>query len=82
MLTIPASILINVDLVITTDTSLLHLAGSMDIPCIGLLTFGCDWRWTKDETSKWYPSVKLLRQSEFLNWHSVISQLDTCLKTF
>ena len=39
------TILKKVDLVISTDTSLLHIAGTLDIPCIALLTVGCEWRW-------------------------------------
>lgn len=68
-------ILQDVDYVISIDSSLLHLAGSMDVKTIGLLNKGCDWRWTYDKTSNWYPNVTLLRQEKNGDWSSVIDQL-------
>ena len=67
-----------VDLVITTDTSLAHLAGTMNVPCWCLLTIGCDWRWTYNE-NRWYPRVKLFRQNVVSVWDNVISDLSTAL---
>ena len=49
------TILKKVDLVISTDTSLLHVAGTLDVPCIALLTIGCEWRWSGPN---WYPNIK------------------------
>ena len=68
-----------VDLVISTDTSILHLAGTMDINAIGLLSFACEWRWTKDKTTNWYPKIKLLRQKHFGDWSNVIDELGECI---
>jgi len=63
----------NIDLVISTDTSLVHLAGHMDVPCWCLLYIGCEWRWTRrDISTKWYPKIKLIRQIEFNCWDNVI----------
>ena len=73
------SIFKKVDLVISTDTSILHLAGTMDINAIGLLSFGCDWRWSKDKTTNWYPKIKLLRQKHFGDWSNVIDELENCI---
>jgi len=73
------SIFKKVDLVISTDTSILHLAGTMDINAIGLLSFGSDWRWTKDKTTNWYPKIKLLRQKHFGDWSNVIDELGECI---
>lgn len=67
-----------VDLVITTDTSLVHLAGTMNIPCWCLLTIGCDWRWTYRE-NPWYPRVKTFRQSTVSMWDTVVEDLHTAL---
>ena len=63
-----------VDLVITTDTSLVHLAGTMNIPCWCLLTIGCDWRWTYTD-NRWYPKVKTFKQNAIADWTNVIEDL-------
>jgi ADP-heptose:LPS heptosyltransferase len=63
-----------VKLVITTDTSLAHVAGTSDTPCCVMLTTGCDWRWTQDTITNWYPNVKLVRQKN-MNWSNVIEEI-------
>ena len=68
------TLLKGVDLVITTDTSLAHLAGTMNIPCWCLLTIGCDWRWTYDKNN-WYPTVKTFRQNSLSKWDNVIADV-------
>jgi Flp pilus assembly protein TadD len=71
-----ARILQTVDLVITVDTAVAHLAGSLGIPTWILLPFAADWRWGfESETSPWYPSVRLFRQESPGDWKTVI----TCL---
>ena len=67
-----------VDLVITTDTSLAHLAGTMNVPCWCMLTIGCDWRW-KPADHLWYPNVKPFRQNTVFSWDNVIPDLSTAL---
>jgi ADP-heptose:LPS heptosyltransferase len=64
-----------VDLVISTDTSLIHVAATANIKCWALLTLGCEWRWTRDKSTMWYPKVKLLRQKQLGNWDSVIDNV-------
>lgn len=72
----------NVDLVITTDTALAHITGTMDHPCWCLLTKGCEWRWTlNDKTTLWYPNMKLIRQENAGVWTRVINQLLTLLQS-
>jgi hypothetical protein len=70
-----------VDLVITTDTSLVHLAGTMKLPCWCLLTIGCDWRWTYTD-NRWYPQVKTFRQNSVSKWDNVITELVAALSSF
>ena len=61
------------DLVISVDTSLLHLAGVMGVKAIGLIPPVGDWRWHKDKISTWYPSLTLIRAQK--NWQDAIEQL-------
>jgi hypothetical protein len=68
------------DLVISTDTSFVHVAGTANIPCWVLLTLGCDWRWTKDAVTRWYPALRLFRQKEVGEWRSVIQDVVEALK--
>jgi FkbM family methyltransferase len=64
------------DLVITVDTSVAHLAGALGVPTWLLLSFDPDWRWgLKDDTSVWYPSMRIYRQPKFRDWQSVIDNV-------
>jgi len=64
------------DLVITVDTSIAHLAGAMGKPVWILLSFAPDWRWGyKGNSSPWYPSARLFRQNYGESWKGVISRL-------
>ena len=62
------SIIRNVKGVISTDTSLVHLSANLDVPTYVLLTLGCEWRWTHNKSTKWYPKLKLFRQKKFGEW--------------
>lgn len=68
-------ILKTVDLVISTDTSLIHVAATANVKCWALLTLGCEWRWTREKSSMWYPKVKILRQKQLGNWDTVIDNV-------
>lgn len=64
------------DLVISVDTSVAHLAGAMDIPLWLLIPFVPDWRWQLERCdSPWYPSAKLFRQPEPGNWTAVVASM-------
>jgi len=71
-----AAVLDLVDLVITVDTSVAHLAGAMGRPVWILLPFSPDWRWTlTGEGSGWYPTARLFRQPSPGDWTSVIARV-------
>ena len=71
-----AALLDLMDLVITIDTSVAHLAGAMGKPVWILLPYSADWRWLLDRTdSPWYPSARLFRQREIGNWAALIEEV-------
>ena len=65
----------NVNGVISTDTSLVHLSCNLGIKTYALLTTGCEWRWTLDDKTNWYPDCNLIRQNKQGNWKDVIVKL-------
>jgi hypothetical protein len=71
-----AAVLALADLVISVDTSVVHLAGAMGRPVWVMLPFAPDWRWLLDrEDNPWYPTAKLFRQPALGDWDSVITRL-------
>jgi tetratricopeptide (TPR) repeat protein len=72
-----AAIMAQLDLVISIDTSVAHLAGAMGKRCWTLLPrVNTDWRWLRERTdSPWYPSMRLYRQQEPGRWDPVIDQV-------
>jgi ADP-heptose:LPS heptosyltransferase len=68
------------DLVITVDTSIAHLAGALGKPVWILLPFAPDWRWMMDRSdSPWYSSARLFRQSKRGDWAGVVGQVAASL---
>ncbi|MEP6834008.1 MAG: tetratricopeptide repeat-containing glycosyltransferase family protein [Gemmatimonas sp.] len=68
------------DVVITVDTSVAHLAGAMNVPVWMLIPFVPDWRWQiKRNDSPWYPSAQLFRQTQAGNWTTVVTALSQAL---
>lgn len=65
----------DMDLVISVDTAVLHLAGAMGKPVWGLLPYGADPRWGDGDATPWYPTMKLYRQTEPDNWEEVIERV-------
>jgi len=69
------------DLILTIDTSMAHLAGALARPVWVLLGYSPDWRWLLDrEDSLWYPTARLFRQSDHNDWPSVIARVRTALQ--
>ena len=64
------------DLVISSDTSIIHLAGILNVKSILLLNYNSDWRWFEDEKKTiWYPSVEIIKQKTFNSWVHVFHEL-------
>jgi len=64
------------DLIISVDTAIVHLAGAMGQNVWVLLAFDSDWRWlTERHDSPWYSTMRLFRQTAFGNWGSVFDQV-------
>ena len=69
------------DQIVTVDTSLGHMGGTLNIPTNILIANNNDWRWgIKKTDSEWYKSVKLFRQTEFFKWEPVIEKVIKFLK--
>jgi len=71
-----AGAIAELDLVITTDTCIAHLAGAMGKPVWILLAYLADWRWGNvGETTPWYPTAQLYRQAARGDWESLLEQV-------
>ncbi len=71
-----AAIVANLDLVISIDTSVAHLAGAMGKPVWILLHHMADWRWLRNrDNSPWYPTARLFRQTSAGDWSGVVKRL-------
>jgi len=75
-----AHVVRQLDLVITIDTAVAHLAGALNRPTWVLLPQNADFRWLKGrDDSPWYPSARLFRQTGHGDWASVVDQIKTTL---
>lgn len=74
----------NVNGLISTDTSLVHLSATMNKETHVLLTIGCDWRWNwydDNDNSIWYPKINMYKQILYNDWGTPLKSLHTVLKT-
>ncbi|WMW79686.1 tetratricopeptide repeat protein [Undibacterium cyanobacteriorum] len=77
-----AALISQMDLVITVDTSIAHLAGSLGKPTFIMLPFNPDWRWMLErQDTPWYPSARLFRQRKIYDWEPVIANIEEELRS-
>lgn len=75
-----AAVMMNLDLVISSDTSVPHLAGALGVPVWLALPYVSDWRWLLDRSdSPWYPTMRLFRQTSPGNWPGVFEEMKAAL---
>lgn len=75
-----AAVIRNLDLVVSVDTAVAHLAGALGHPAWTPLAFVPDWRWLLDrDDCPWYPSMRLFRQKTAGDWPSVIKRLSAAI---
>ncbi len=78
-----ASAISQLDLVISVDTAVAHLAGALGKPVWVLLSFAPDWRWLLDrEDNPWYPTARLFRQSQPESWQELFEEVQAALSLF
>lgn len=71
-----ADIIAGLDLVISVDTAVAHLAGAMGKPVWVLVPFVADWRWPEREPNPWYPTARIWRQDADLDWAPVVAAVE------
>src|SRR5450830_300472 len=75
-----AALISHLDLVISADTAVIHLAGALGKPAWLLLRYESEWRWGwQTGNSRWYPSVKVFRQKIRGDWSGVVEEVAVCL---
>jgi predicted O-linked N-acetylglucosamine transferase (SPINDLY family) len=78
-----AALVANLDLVITVDTAVAHLAGAMGRPVWVMIPFIPDWRWgLHGSDTPWYPTMRLFRQPRLKAWEPVVQAMQTALGNF
>lgn len=78
-----AALIAQLDLFISVDTSVAHLAGAMGKPVWILLRFDSDWRWLLDrDDSPWYPTARLFRQRTPGDWSEIVERVAIALRQF
>jgi tetratricopeptide (TPR) repeat protein len=76
-----AAAIMNLDLVISVDTAVAHLAGALGRPVWTMIPFSPDWRWLLKRTdSPWYPTMRLVRQHEWGKWDDAVADVVNALR--
>jgi hypothetical protein len=74
--------MMNLDLVVTADTAIAHLAGALGVPVWLALKYVPDWRWLLDRAnSPWYPKMRLFRQRSDGDWRGVFDEIEEELRS-
>jgi tetratricopeptide (TPR) repeat protein len=77
-----AALIAEMDLIVTSDTSIAHVSGALGMPMWLLTCWGADWRWLMERRDcPWYPSATLFRQPEKGDWESVVGKIREKLQT-
>ena len=75
-----AALVALMDMVLSIDTSMAHLAGALGKPVWIMLPFSADWRWLLDRAdTPWYPTARLFRQKQPGDWHGVVAEVARAL---
>ncbi len=78
-----AAVISSLDLVVTANTAIAHLAGALGVPVWLALQFSPDWRWLLGrDDSPWYPTMRLFRQTTFGQWSDVFQRMADAVQAF
>ncbi len=78
-----AAAMMDMDVVVSMDTAVAHLAGALGLPVWTLLCYAPDWRWLLDRSdSPWYPTMRLFRQNKLGAWADVLEHVAAELSLF
>ncbi|MCD7779927.1 MAG: hypothetical protein LUH05_04565, partial [Candidatus Gastranaerophilales bacterium] len=76
-----AALLKNIDVLITIDSSIAHLAGALGVKTYMLLPYATEWRWFYDtKTTPWYNSVEIFKQKKSCDWEEVFKRVKNGLE--
>jgi tetratricopeptide (TPR) repeat protein len=76
-----AAVMANLDLVVSSDTSMVHLAGALGVRVWMAANHACDWRWMRNrDDSPWYPTLRLFRQPRPGDWSAVFQRMAAALR--
>lgn len=78
-----ADVIQSMDLIVTVDTAVLHIAGALYVPTFAAIASNADWRWTQSgDKTHWYPSVRLFRAKRPLEWRPVLEEMGHQIERF
>ena len=76
-----AAALMNIDILVTIDSAIAHLAGALGVRTFLLLPYSSEWRWFEDtKDTPWYGSVRIFKQQRPYSWESVVKEIYNTIK--